>query len=297
MQIGVITVNGRQIGTVTQSEGAPDTTPPLVSGADIAGAYDGPENYSLAPQGAQRRQGGGRRRPEGGHHEGHQQRPDHRHGPGHYPRGEEREKEQRQKKQEQREREKPAGNIPYSSSGNPFDRARFAKELEEKPWLKEKMAHIALGENQDPNANLAVIETMMNRAVVRGTSLEQQAKRHRSSGKDEGGYYAGWAPHYSDQKKAMFDRNLGEALKGSNITNYATDNASGDFARGRIAAGMYKPHTKINGEYFLSPGNAEPAHRDRWQRLNRQAAEHEKSKTAETAAAPAKPFDPETMAP
>jgi hypothetical protein len=224
-----------------------------------------------------------------------------RHGPGHYPRGEERSRQPASEAEQQHHRKsREIGDIPYSSSGNPFDRARFAKELEEKPWLREKMRHISLGENQDPRANLAVLETMMNRAVVRGTSLEQQAKRHRSSGVDEGGYYAGWAPHYSGDKRTMFDRNLGEALgqsgRGqSNISNYATDNSSGAMAADETATGKFRLHTKINGESFFSPGWKEPAFRDRWQRLHKQANDHEKSKTADTAQN--KPFDPETMVP
>jgi hypothetical protein len=51
-------------------------------------------------------------------------------------------------------------------------------------------------------------------------------------------------------------------------------------------------HQKINGESFFSPGHAEPALRDRWQKLNQRATEFERSKKAETATA--KPFNPET---
>lgn len=179
-----------------------------------------------------------------------------------------------------REQDSHLGDIPYSKTGNPFDRTRFEKELAEKPWLREKMKHIGLGENQDPRANLAVYETMMNRAVVRGTSLEAQARRHRQSGVDEGGYYAGWAPHYSSDKGEMAERNIGEALKGSNISKYATDNSSGGMAEGEASSGKFNRHMKINGESFFSPGWAETGHRDTWQRLNKRAQEHERAKEA-----------------
>lgn len=165
-----------------------------------------------------------------------------------------------------------------TGAGHPFDRARFAKELEAKPWLKEKIKHISLGENQDPTANTAVIETMMNRAAVRGTSLEQQAKRHRSSGVDEGGYYAGYASGYTADKGAMADRNIAAALRGSNVTNYATDNSSGNLAAREIASGAFRHHKTINGESFFSPGSAEPAFRDRWQSMKKRAQEHEQTK-------------------
>lgn len=178
-------------------------------------------------------------------------------------------------------------NIPHTSGGNPFDRTRFDKELKEKPWLKEKIAHIALGENQDKKANLAVIESMMNRAVVRGTSLEAQAKRHRSSGVDEHGYYAGYAKSVGADERAMFEHNLGEALGHtghgqSNISNYATDNASGGLAARESKSGAFVHQAEFGGEHskehFFSPGNAEPVFRDRWNKLHSQATAFEKNK-------------------
>jgi hypothetical protein len=277
MEVGTITVDGRQIGTVTMTEG--DAADPFVP--DLGYEPSGRAGGSDTGKGFHHH-GIGHSRPGHGEHE--HEPTGHRHGPGHFPRGEAREKDRDQRHSQ------PLGDIPYSSSGNPFSRERFAKELEDKPELKEKLAHISLGENQDPRANTAVLETMMNRAVTRGTSLEQQAKRHRSSGVDEGGYYAGWAPHYSSDKREMFDRNLGEVLKGSNVSSYATDNSSGDLAAREKASGAFKHHMTLNGESFFSPGSAQPALRDKWQRLNKQAVEHENSK--KTAAA--KPFDPET---
>ena len=294
MQIGVITIDGYSVGVVSLTEGEnPDVlTPPM----PVDGPIDG---HGLGERGG-REHGGdhrhGRPHPHHGAAQDRRETPEeHRHNSiryGHHH-------------QPGESHDSVTGNIPYSSSGNPFDRSRFAKELEQKPWLKEKMKHISLGENQDPRANLAVVETMMNRAVVRGTSLESQVKRHRSSGVDEGGYYAGWAAHYSDDKANMFERNLGEALgtsgKGqSNISNYATDNSSGDLAAREKATGAFAHHKTINGESFFSPGSAEPNLHDRWQQLNRRATDFEKSKpVAETPAMPdnlfagskAKPYD------
>jgi hypothetical protein len=275
VQVGTITVDGRQIGVVTFSESAmPDPfTPDLDEGYNPSGRAEGSDTGKSFHH-----HGVGHSRPSHGHEP---EPTGHRHGPGHYPRGEERHKSSGEE------------NIPYSGSGSPFDRARFAKELEEKPWLREKIKHISLGENQDPRANAAVLETMMNRAVVRGTSLEAQAKRHRSSGVDEGGYYAGYAAHYSGEKGEMAERNLDRVLAGSNITDYATDNSSGALAAREKATGAFRHHMTINGESFFSPGHAEPAFRDKWQQLNRQAGDHERGKTAQAD----KPFDPETMAP
>lgn len=270
MRAGDITVDGSMIGTIEIN--LPDTAENLIP---FTGEYNPSGRSGDSDTGKSfHHHGIGHSRPShepttrrNQHHfPGHQHHPapGRHHYPGHHP---------------QHEKDNNLGSIPYSKTGNPFDRDRFKKELEEKPWLREKIKHISLGENQDPHANLAVMETMMNRAVVRGTSLEQQARRHRSSGKDEQGYYAGYASSYNAQKGEMADRNIAEALKGSNITNYATDNSSGSLADRERASGAFKHHRTINRESFFSPGRAEPALRDRWDRLNQKAQEHENDKT------------------
>jgi hypothetical protein len=91
----------------------------------------------------------------------------------------------------------------------------------------------------------------------------------------------------------MAERNIESMLRGSNISNYATDNSSGALAAREKATGAFRHHMTINGESFFSPGHAEPAFRDRWQKLNEKAQEHERNK----ATAAAKPvFDPGTDA-
>ncbi len=253
MKIGDITIDGRHVvGTIEIN--LPDTAEHLTP---FVGDYNPSGRAGDSDTGkAFHHHGIGHSRPSHGvseHHDrhhfpghAHHPAPGHHHFPGHHA--------------ERHEKHADViGDIPYSSSGNPFDRSRFAKELADKPGLRERLAHISLGENQDPRANAAVLETMMNRAIVRGTSLEAQARRHRSSGVDEQGYYAGWAPHYSDEKRAMFERNLGAALRGSNITAYATDNSSGSLAARERASGAFKHHATINGESFFSPGSAQPA--------------------------------------
>lgn len=264
VQIGIVTMSGYPVGTVTWSQSEDDSPVFTESEGDVL------------PGGHHTERKHARHGPD--HHDGEH----HRHGPGHFDRT-------------PKEHKTDPGNIPYSSSGNPFDRSRFAKEMAEKPWLRERVKRISLGENQDPRANASVIESMMNRAIVRGTSLEAQAKLHRSSGYDEGGYYAGYRPNYSRPEGAMADQNIDRVLAGSNITNYATDNSSGDLAARERATGAFQHHTTIAAESFFSPGHAEPAFRDRWEKLNRQAIEFEHSKTTETAAARA--FDPETEVP
>ena len=67
-------------------------------------------------------------------------------------------------------------------------------------------------------ANVSVIETMMNRAAMAGTSLAAQATLHSS----EGGYYAGYNPGALATRRAFLEDSLNKALGGSNVSNYAT---------------------------------------------------------------------------
>lgn len=268
MQVGIITIGGRQVGVIMQGEDSAETdTPPMPDygdrggnsqlGDDVPGGRD-PEGH--APSGIRRRSQRGSTRTGST-----TVAPQSSDGMDAYGDGD-----------EGKSRAKERDDTKYDiAKGNPFDRARFAKELDEKPWLREKIKHISLGENQDPTANLAVIETMMNRAAVRGTSLEQQAKRHKSSGKDEGGYYAGYAPSYNAQQGALADRSIDKALMGSNVTNYATDNSSGALAAGEKVNGRFVHHKDYNRESFFSPGSAEPAFRSKWQGMRKAVDKYE----------------------
>lgn len=145
------------------------------------------------------------------------------------------------------------------------DRAR--EELKQKPWLNEHAMHIFAGENEDPDAATALWESAINRMATRGTTLEQEIRRHRSSGVDERGYYAGYREHVSPETRRILEEGRQRALDYSNVSNYATENASGDFARGEIRSGTFNYRQKYNGEYFLSPGSAEAQWRKNWNDL------------------------------
>jgi hypothetical protein len=170
------------------------------------------------------------------------------------------------------------------------DRAR--EELASKPWLREKVLRIAANEQgSHPLGTQGVLETMVNRAAVRGTSLEAQAKWHRS----EHGYYQegslGRGALENPHSRAILNESLERVLQGSNATAGATDNSSSSLAAREKASGSFRHHRDINGESFFSPGSAEPALRDRWQRLNYEsnamqaAEEHAAKKEADRLAA------------
>lgn len=159
------------------------------------------------------------------------------------------------------------GEIAGSSGTLAQQRSRFRTELQQKPRLKEKILGISVGENKDSRANLSVMESMMNRAAMRGHTLEQESYLHRTApgfktapyqrGGHVSGYYAGYRPQDLGRYRGMAEANLERALSGSNVSNYATGNASGKFARGRLAKGTYPGGLRklYHGEYFVGEGN------------------------------------------
>jgi hypothetical protein len=146
------------------------------------------------------------------------------------------------------------------------DRGRFARELAGNPRLRDKVLRIAYNEQgSDPRGTTGIIESMMNRASVRGTNLETQARWH---GGEYGGYYAmGNMGRGTDARaRQILNRSLYNALAGSNVSNFATDNSSGGLARREQGTGAFRHAASINGETFFTPGYAERGYIPRWQR-------------------------------
>jgi len=112
--------------------------------------------------------------------------------------------------------------------------------------------------SQGDQAIQAYMETVTNRASATGRSLRSillDSKYYPDPTKKK--LSATNAPDYSKQWDAV--------ARGSNITNFATDNASSDLAKKRIAAG--NPYVKIGGETFYvnshgSGGGGIAAHTD-----------------------------------
>lgn len=134
-------------------------------------------------------------------------------------------------------------------------RQRLAQELQEHPGLREKFLDIMYNEQgRNPLGTLGIAESAMNRALLRGTTLSQELRWHES----EGGYYQqGNMGRGSGPYRDFLGRQLNTALAGSNVTNYATDNSSGDLARREIASGRFNFRASYGGETFSSPGSAE----------------------------------------
>jgi len=136
-----------------------------------------------------------------------------------------------------------------------FNRGRFAKELDKDEKLKEDLFHLTYAEVSGTNkyALTGFIETMFNRAnAYNVTSLktmfdpEYYAPLNSSSGQ------------ISDLKKKEFASNpkyrqnieqaLKDALSGSNVSNFATHNASADVAKEAAIHG----HVRLNVRYNSS---------------------------------------------
>jgi hypothetical protein len=146
-----------------------------------------------------------------------------------------------------------------------FDRSRFSKELASNPALRNKIMRIASNEQgAHPGGTQAVIESMMNRANLRGTSLEREARWHES----EGGYYQqgnmGRGALENSKSRAILENSLKNALGGADTIGLATDNSSQGLAEREAATGKFIRHAKIHGESFFHPGWAEPRLRDKW---------------------------------
>jgi hypothetical protein len=151
-------------------------------------------------------------------------------------------------------------------------RLRAIQELKNKPWLKEKLFQVAAGEDRpragpSGQAFQSVLEETVNRAVLRGTSVEHEARFTR-----EGGYYAGVPSHLSTTERQYAERALKDVLEGkSNLSGYATDNSSGALAARETRTGAFIPTSRYHGESFFGPGRAERVLSKRWRRYVEEA--------------------------
>lgn len=150
------------------------------------------------------------------------------------------------------------GPEPATQPGLAADRARYARELT--PQMVDRIKQISAGENTNSTANLAVLETVFNRAGSRKQSLGQVTQQYTGPGSP--GYYpgstfSGGSSNYNNNSRirAMVDNNWRKVLAGSNVSDYATDNSSGGLAVRDQSTGAFRLHHKYNGESFFSPGN------------------------------------------
>jgi hypothetical protein len=145
---------------------------------------------------------------------------------------------------------------PSESSTLQSQRRDYASQLDANPALKEKFAAIMLAEEGgDPTARTALAESALNRGVSRGipqldSVLDPKYYQPMSDG--SGNYEKALSRIRNDpQLKAQVYSDMERASHGgSNVSNLATDNASGQVAR-NSAGNQSHAWTAGNGEGFF----------------------------------------------
>jgi len=125
------------------------------------------------------------------------------------------------------------------------DRSKVNEELKNDPDLQRLLYASTQAEvgAQGEVAQQGYMESVMNRAAASGRSL-------RSILSDTGYYPPATKNKLKSPNPTDYNTQLQKVLAGSNITNYATDNASSGLAVRRTAAN--NPGVSVNGELFYS---------------------------------------------
>lgn len=162
-------------------------------------------------------------------------------------------------------------------------RAKVMEYLDNNPALKEKLFAVAANEQgKHPQGVQAVMEETINRAIVRGGSVEGGIKRLEWETRftSEGGYYEdsrgqgrAWGTIRNKDNRKIFEDAYEKVRAGGNVSKYAYGNASGGLAERRKsgASGISAtPTEKINGETFFGPNSDEPKYIKRYQQWRQQ---------------------------
>jgi hypothetical protein len=140
---------------------------------------------------------------------------------------------------------------PSESATLADQRKPYAAQLDANPALKERLAAVMLAEEGgDPTARTALAESALNRGVSRGIpSLDAVVDPNYYAVFRDGGYQKALGRLRSDpQLRAQVYSDMDRASHGgSNVSNLATDNASG-----QVAA-----NAKTNSTHTWTAGNGE----------------------------------------
>ena len=155
-----------------------------------------------------------------------------------------------------------------------FKRSRFAKELENDPKLYEDLIALTYAEvGGDYKASVAFVETIFNRANAYGTDKLRNAIYPPDKPLSES-YFEPFRTGVFNSKKNFLETDaagpkyketiknaIKEALSGSNISNFATHNASAGTAE--EAKRLDHVRATFNGELFYSKTNDNPEAREK----------------------------------
>jgi hypothetical protein len=106
------------------------------------------------------------------------------------------------------------------------NRMKIAQELQDNTDLRRKLMASTTAEvgNQGPEAKLAYIESVMNRSLARGKSLNETISDPRYYPKSTTSQLG---VTFSSEQQSAFNPLINQALSGSNIARFATGNESG----------------------------------------------------------------------
>jgi hypothetical protein len=152
-----------------------------------------------------------------------------------------------------------SGNVISGGSGA-VDRSKFRDMLSNNPQMRERIMQIMWNEQGGNDLGMrGVGESLFNRADMEHLPL---TSKRITGWHNDGGYYAN-GNMGRGMNRAQAEAALNDVLGGSNVSEYATENSSGNFARSQLAQGMFTAGTGgpdhsgiINGEYLQTPGNA-----------------------------------------
>ena len=139
-----------------------------------------------------------------------------------------------------------------------IDRSWQRSELEANPGLKERLFRHALGENDDPLANQAVMEEAANRGDIR-------RRIHGGGGMGDHGnltYFQGYHQGpISAAQREMLERNYRKVfVEGSDIAHGAIDNSSLGLAQREIGSGRFKNVANYGGDRIPGHPGVESFH-------------------------------------
>lgn len=152
-------------------------------------------------------------------------------------------------------------------------RQALFEKLDANPALKRKFFAIAANEQgTHPEGIRAVMESLMNRAIIRGGGVEGGLKRLEKEIRwtSERGYYEdvrgqqrAWNTINDPKNTELFEKAYNDVRRGSNVSNFGYGNASAGTAQDKITGrrGIRADPTKeINGETFFGPNSDEPGY-------------------------------------
>ena len=148
------------------------------------------------------------------------------------------------------------------AGGGMFARERFAGELND-PAVREKLFAVTLSEVgfKDATSHRALMETVFNRADVRGWNIDRTLDPRYYEPFQNGSYQRNLSLlRNNPQLQQQLEERLKEVIGGSNDSNFGTDNASSGVAANARARGDTVTTVTPSGETIVRKDNNPQVH-------------------------------------